>query len=301
VEAALTPSALTPFASEWTGEDVTIAEIERELARLRYESSDEGAQPNLRTSVMTHIAWVPPQWQATAEETLAGMAERHPSRTLLLVPKPEEQDGLDALVSIRCFPIGDRAVCGEVVELTLRGNRASAPASIVLPLLISDLPVFCRWRGEPDWDSAEFGQLVDIIDRLVVDSTEWEGLPAPYARLAELFDRVVVSDIAWDRTERWRTLLASLWPGIGSVEQIRVHGTAAQAYLLGGWLRAGLGHAVQVEIEEHERLEGIDLDGKPAPFPAGKPPNASDVLSSQLDRFARDRVYEAAVRATTGV
>ena len=117
----------------WTGEDVSIAEIERELARLRYESSDEGAQPNLRTSVMTHIAWVPPRWQAAAEETLAGMAERHPSRTLLLVPKPEEPDGLDALVSIRCFPIGDRAVCGEVIELTLRGARAGAPASIVLP------------------------------------------------------------------------------------------------------------------------------------------------------------------------
>jgi hypothetical protein len=297
VAETLSRSALTPFESEWTGEDVTIAEVERELARLRYESSDEGSQPNLRTSVMTHIAWVPPQWRTKAEETLAGMAERHPSRTLLLVPKPEESDGLDALVSIRCFPIGDRAVCGEVIELTLRGGRAAAPASIVLPLLISDLPVFCRWRGEPEWESSEFDQLVGIIDRLIVDSTEWEGLPEPYARLAALFDHVVVSDIAWDRTQRWRSLLASLWPGIGTVEHIRVHGTAAQAYLLGGWLRSRLDHAVQVEIEEHDQLEGIDLDGEPAAFPPGQPPNASDLLSSQLDRFARDRVYEDAVRA----
>ena len=52
----------------------------------------EGAQPNLRTSVMTHIAWVPPQWQSAAEQTLAGMAERHPSRTLLLVPRPDERE-----------------------------------------------------------------------------------------------------------------------------------------------------------------------------------------------------------------
>ena len=98
---------------------------------------------------MTHIAWVPPEWPSAAEETLAGMAERHPSRTLLLVPHPDEPDGLDAELSLRCFPVGDRAVCGEVIELALRGDRASAPASIVLPLLISDLPVFCRWRGEP--------------------------------------------------------------------------------------------------------------------------------------------------------
>ena len=292
--------ALSPIIEDtWTGDDTSIAEIERELARLRVDSAEESAQPNLRTSVMTHIAWVPPEWQHAAEETLAGMAERHPSRTLLLVPKPDEDDGLDAQLSIRCFPIGDRAVCGEVIELILRGDRAAAPASIALPLLISDLPVFIRWRGEPQWDSPELAQLVGIVDRLIVDSTEWKNLPAGYARLVELFDRVAVSDIAWERTERWRALLASLWPGIRDVKAIRVHGTAAQGYLLAGWLRSRLGHGVEVEVDEHERLEGVDLDGEPAPFPPGKPPVASDVLSAQLDRFGRDPVYEAAVRAAT--
>jgi hypothetical protein len=281
----------------WTGEDVSIAQIERELARLRAESSKEGGQPNLRTSVMTHIAWVPPAWQGAAEETLSGMAERHPSRTLLLVPRPDEDDGLDAEVSIRCFPVGDRAICGEVIDLTLRGNRASAPASIVQPLLISDLPVFCRWRGRPEWESKEFEQLMAIVDRLVVDSTEWPELPDAYVQLAELFTKVVVSDIAWERTERWRSLLASLWPDVGRVETIRVHGTAAQGYLLAGWLRSRLGHAVALELEERKTLEGIDLDGKAAPFPPGDAPNASDVLSAQLDRFTRDPIYEEAVRA----
>ena len=290
-------TSLTPIEDDWTGEDVTIAEIERELARMRFESSAEGGQPNLRTSVMTHIAWVPPQWQSAAEGTLAGMAERHPSRTLLLVPKPDEPDGLDALVSLRCFPIGDRAVCGEVIELTLRGDRASAPASIALPLLISDLPVFCRWRGELWWGSTELEQLLGIVDRLVVDSTEWPGLPEAYRKLADLFERVAVSDIAWERTERWRSLLASLWSEIGSVRAIRVHGTPAQAYLIAGWLRSRLEKDIELEIDEAERLEGIDLDGKAAPFPPGKPPGPSDVLSAQLDRFGRDPVYEAAVRA----
>jgi glucose-6-phosphate dehydrogenase assembly protein OpcA len=286
------------LTDDWTGEDVSIAQIERELARLRYESSQEGSQPNLRTSVMTHIAWAPPEWQTAAEETLAGMAERHPSRTLLLVPRPEEkQDGIDAQLSVRCFPIGDRAVCGEVIELTLRGARAAAPASIVLPLLISDLPVFCRWRGRPEWESAAFTQLVGIVDRLIVDSTEWPDLPEAYEPLSALFARVVVSDIAWDRTERWRTLLASLWPDVGGVRSLRVHGTQAQGHLLRGWLRSRLGHDVELEVDERERLEGIDLDGKPAAFPPGNPPNASDVLSSQLDRFTRDRIYEEAVRS----
>jgi hypothetical protein len=291
----------TALTDDWTGEDVTIGQIERELARLRDESSTGMSQPNMRTSVMTHIAWAPPEWRHAAEETLAGMAERHPSRTLLLVPHPELEDGLDALVSVRCFPFGDRAICGEVIELALRGSRASAPASIVLPLLISDLPVFCRWRGRPEWESPAFHQLVGVIDRLVVDSTEWPDVPADYADLARLFDRVAVSDIAWDRTERWRGLLASLWPAVAVVRSMRVHGTRAQAHLLRGWLVSRLGHDVELELDQRERLEGIDLDGRPAPFPPGNPPNASDVLSAQLDHFARNVVYEAAARAAAGV
>jgi glucose-6-phosphate dehydrogenase assembly protein OpcA len=173
-----------------------------------------------------------------------------------------------------------------------------APASIVEPLLISDLPVFLRWRGEPSWESPELEQLVGVTDRLIVDSTEWQGLPGPYDKLADLFDRTAVSDIAWARTSRWRALLAGLWPGIADVRTIRVHGTAAQAHLLGGWLRSRLGRDdIAVEIEEAETLEGIDVDGEAAPFPKGDPPTPSDVLSEELDHFGRDRVYEAAVRA----
>jgi hypothetical protein len=296
VEEALT----VPLQEDWTGEDVTVAQIERELARLRFASDEGGGRPNLRTSVMTHCAWVPPEWLDAAESTLAGMNERHPSRTLILVPKPDEPDGLDAVVSIRCFPFGESQVCSEVIELVLRGNRAFAPASLVLPLLISDLPVFCRWRGEPEWDGIEFPQLVDIADRLIVDSTEWDDLPRAYVRLASFFERTAVSDIAWARTQRWRALLASLWPDIGQVQSIRVHGTRAQGYLLAGWLRSRLGEDIAVEIDERNRLDGIDLDGEPTPFPPGDPPHPSDVLSEELDRISRDRIYEQAVSAAAG-
>jgi hypothetical protein len=81
------------------------------------------------------------------------------------------------------------------------------------------------------------------------------------------------------------------------VRTLRVHGTSAQGHLLAGWLRSRLEHAVELEIDERARLEGIDLDGVATPFPPGDPPNPSDVLSAELDRYSRDPVYEAAVRA----
>ena len=284
--------ATEPFGAEWSGRDTSIAEIEAELAQLLGATAEQGAQPNLRTSVMTHIAWVPPEWKGAAEETLSRMAERHPSRTLLLVPQPDEPDGLDARVSIRCFPIGDHAVCGEVIELALRGNRSLAPASIVLPLLISDLPVFCRWRGEPPFGDPVLEQLVEIADRLIVDSGEWQELR--FAALVELLDRTAVSDLAWARVGRWRETLAGRWPSIRE-QEIEVSGPPAEAALLRAWLVARLDRPVPAAEPAGEIA--VRLDSEPVAAPASAPQSPSDLLSAELDRFGPDRVYEEAVRA----
>jgi len=275
----------------------SIAEIDRQLGKLRLDPAS--GEPFQRTSVMTHVAWVPEAWVEAAEDVLAGLAERHPSRTIVLIPEPDADDGLDASVEVDCFPSGeDRQVCTETIRLRLRGNRSRAPASVVEPLLLPDLHTFLRWRGLPPFGERPFEQLVDTVDRLIVDSTEWPGLPEAYERLAGIFDRVAVSDIAWARTSRWRPHLATLWPGIAKVSQMKVTGTEAQAHLLAGWLRSRLGREIELQHEPADRLTGVELDGEPVAFPPGDPPKPADVLSDELERFTRDRVYEDAVRAT---
>ena len=275
----------------------SIREIEAEVATLRIAPGSD--VPYQRTSVMTPTAWVPPEWVEAAEDVLAGLAERHPSRTIVLVPeRGADENGLEAEVEVDVFPVGEgREICTETIRIRLKGNRALAPASVVQPLFLPDLPVFLRWRGVPDFAGASFESMLGVVDRLIVDSTEWPDLAGAYAQLAKVFDRVVVSDIAWARTSRWRHQLASLWPGIAGVKKIRVTGTAAQAALLAGWLRSRLQHPVELEHEASDHLVAVDLDGKPAPFPPGDPPPPADLLSEQLDSFERDRVYEEAVRS----
>jgi hypothetical protein len=285
----------------WYSEDVCLADVDTALARLRAQAAEQAA--SMRTSVMTHIAWVPHGWKEPARAALAGMAELHPSRTILLFPEPNADDNrIDARAEVERWevPDTDRGLVTEVVELTLRGARAGAPASIVEPLLISDLPVFLRWRGGPPWGAPELEQLVGVTDRLIVDSTEWDDVPDSYPRLAELFPRCAASDIAWARTSRWREHLATLWPAIADVRTVRVRGTAAQAWLLCGWLRSRLGRdEIAVEHEPAETLEGVALDSDAVSLPPGDPPAPSDVLSDELERFTPDPVYEAAVLAAT--
>jgi glucose-6-phosphate dehydrogenase-like protein OpcA len=293
------------LTEDWTGEDVTIAEIERRLSELRALATEAGEAPYQRTSVMTHCAWVPEEWVEAAYDVLAGLAERHPSRTIVLMPDPDSgRDAIDAHVSLQCFPLEGShtaAVCAEVVELHLRGRRAKAPGSVVQPLLISDLPAFVRWRGQPPFGAPELEQFVDAVDRLIVDSVEWEDLPFAYGKLASIFDRVGASDIAWTRTFGWRAELAGLWPGIAKLRELRVRGPYAEALLLAGWLQSRLDVDLRLIHEPSAEVEWLAVDGDEVPRPKGDRLGPADLLSAELDRFGRDRVFEEAVLAATSV
>lgn len=276
-----------------------VADVERQLARQRWRQEDEG-QPELRMSTMTHIVWAPPRWLTRAKRVLAGLSERHPARTIFLVPLAGSRSGIEADTVVRDFAIGGgREIVSEVVELRLRGEAAEHPASIVHPLLIADLPAFCRWRGRPDWGGTALHEIVDLCDRLVVDSSEWAGIPGAYSELAKLFDRTSVSDIAWRRTLPWRTALADRWPGIRRVERLAVEGPRADALLLAGWLRSRLRRDVTLRHRAADAIARVRVDGEPVAPPLQPALSGSDLLSAELDTRSRDRIYEAAVRATS--
>jgi Glucose-6-phosphate dehydrogenase subunit len=122
-------------------------------------------------------------------------------------------------------------------------------------------------------------QLVEMVDRLVVDSAEWPDVHDAYADLAGSFDRVAVSDIAWRRTLPWRTELAKAWPELPR----ELAGPSAEAALVAAWLRSRAG--VEVAVVASDSL----------PFDEQADP--SDLLSDELDAFGRDPVYESAVNS----
>jgi glucose-6-phosphate dehydrogenase assembly protein OpcA len=282
-------------AVEWSGDDVSVGDVITALCRLRDDCAHDTEGPDLRTSVMTHLAWVPSEWEEAAVETLAGLGERHPSRGILLFPEPDAADGIDAKVSMLAFPLREqrRHIAAEVIELRLRGVSSRAAASIVNPLLVPGLPVFLRWRGRPPFGEVEAEQLLDVCDRFIADSREWPDVPQAYADLP--FDRAACSDIAWRRTGPWRRMIARLWPGIAEARRLHVQGPIAEASLLAGWLRSRLRREIELEHDDAEQITEVDVDGRSCAVP-DEQSTSSDLLSAELDEFAQDPVYEAAAR-----
>ena len=97
-------------------------------------------------------------------------------------------------------------------SLAARRARAARRRASSLPLLVSDLPVFLRWRGEPP-SARTVRAARDLADRLVVDSSEWHHLPRAYGRLPSSSSAPPVGHRVAAHS-RWRRSLAALWPEI---------------------------------------------------------------------------------------
>ena len=279
----------------------SVADIRAELNRLHAEAIGE-QMVRARTSVMTQVAWVPPEWREAALDAFRGLDDVHPSRLVLLFPEPDASGAdLVGAVSLHSFERAGKRLFTEVIAVTLRGETCGRVSSVVLPLVRSDLPVFLRWRGELVTRPDELESLVPLADRLIVDSREWADPKATTTQLTEVLDRAVVSDITWQRTEPWRRAVAGLWPAVAVSDQLRVRGPRADALLLAGWFGSRLGRDVSVDHEHATEIEAVAATPHGAEPPDAHGLSASEFLSHQLEIVARDPIYEEAVCALSRV
>ncbi|MDP9243915.1 MAG: glucose-6-phosphate dehydrogenase assembly protein OpcA [Chloroflexota bacterium] len=216
-------SLATPM---WEQRGTTVSSIAAQLAMLwdpPVNRSEEGeAQvtekglPHARTSVLNLIVTVAHHEAAgRVVRTMMGLGVRHPSRAIVLVPaQATDGDPLDARISTHCHDTpGDERerICYEEVVLTVRGEAATHLAGVVAPLLIHDLPTFVWWPGDPPLVNPIFDQLVEMGDRLIVDSSDFSDLLTGLRRLSNLRRRSGVGDLAWGRLAWWQELSAQFF------------------------------------------------------------------------------------------
>lgn len=206
----------------WIEHDTSVAAVAAQLARLWTDQphgndrtvTEKGLQ-HARASVLNLIVMVPDEVEAArVVETMVGLGVRHPSRAIVLVADPAADGAsLSAGITAHCHrgTAAGSPICYEVIVLTVRGEAAEHLAGVVAPLLIHDLPTHVWWPGDPPFADPVFDQLVEMSDRVVVDSDEFGDLLHGLRRLTTLRRRSGVGDLAWRRLGWWQELTAEFF------------------------------------------------------------------------------------------
>jgi glucose-6-phosphate dehydrogenase assembly protein OpcA len=247
--------------SEWRGEDVTAAEV---AARLLALNREHARHEHGHAATRTLNLLVAPGQDVDADALamqLAGLSERHPSRTIVL--REHAAPRLDAHVAIDCT-IGSRAGggghCHDMALLIADAERLAHADSLVRPLRVAGLPTVLWLPGTRA--SCAQAPLTALAHAFVLDSAAASGpaLPAAFAHAGAL-DVARVRDVAWLRLARWRRHVAARFEDpaalalLDRVERLELRSCAPQqasALLLAGWIAARAGWTLErLEPREH--------------------------------------------------
>lgn len=253
--------------SVWGAEVSTIAALERELARLRRASSAHAREQGhtvARAAVLNLVVYADREVHARrAALSTSRLADRHPSRAIIVLGD-RVREGTDVAVQLHCHvPHEDQTaqICYEQIFARVKGDADSRVASVVIPLLVPDLPVFLWWTGTPPQDARRFDDLLELADRLIVDSADFARPDRTLPLIADLavahrHRSFGVTDLNWTRLTPWRELVASFFdvvawrPFLDEIVGVRVGFAVdmdgrdihpSQSLLLIGWLASRLG------------------------------------------------------------
>ena len=250
----------------WGAPVPSIGELERELAKLRRAAGAHATEQShvvARAAVLNLVVYADRDTHALrAAQTSLHLSLRHPSR-VIVVYGDRVREGSDVAIRLHCHvprPDETTHVYYEQILARVRGDADDRVASVVIPLLVPDLPVFLWWTGTPPHDARRFDDLVAIADRLIVDSADFARPDRTLPVIASLAAtqhgrRFGITDLNWARLTPWRELIAAFFdveawrPCLDEIVGARVGFSVdmdgrdihpSQALLLVGWLASRL-------------------------------------------------------------
>nr|WP_300145924.1 glucose-6-phosphate dehydrogenase assembly protein OpcA [Propionicimonas sp.] len=288
--------------------DTNAAEIQQGIAQARHNL---GGTSGL---VFTLVVIADLAGFDRALEACLEAGREHPSRILLLVNGRARADRLDAQVQ------AGEGTPGEIVTCKFHGALQQHRESVVLPLLLPDLPVIVWWPGRSPQAPG-----VDPIGRLATRRiTDAMGDPSPLAAL-EVRARNYCpgdTDLTWTRLTRWRGLLAAAldaYPMEVAGVTVSAAPENAAGTLLAAWLsdrldvpvvvdrgRPGVGITGVVLSSSDDEIRVMRTDGNLAAFSAPGLPqrlvalprrDLNTLLAEELRRLEDDPIYAETMAA----
>lgn len=242
------------------------AELDNDWRMANARALAGGGQAAARTSVLTLMIYSDTDTQALrALNAVRALTSLHPSRCVIIAPLDAAEGGkqVEAFISTRSESAGGGTSYGEEIVLRATPSAAEHLAGAMLPLIVSGLPAFLWWQGEPPWRAPLFEATIDGFDRLLLDICEMKRPDQALVALDDVVRRKkassAITDFSFTRLNPWRELVAQffdsaeLLPYLQGIDRLSIEYAAgdvnqtsnpSQGYLFAGWLASRLGWTV---------------------------------------------------------
>ena len=221
------------------------------------ERSEGEQQALMRACSLTLVVFTDAEENAAdVSEALAELAQTHPSRAIVVRVSAGASDRLEADVRAQCWmPMGRRQqICSEQIEVEASQATLSELPSVLLPLIVPDLPAILWCRSERASSSPAFRELRALAPRVIMDIERFGRPDRALTRLAQYVSEDVTTDLSWTRLTRWREMVAQVFENpvcrcrLADFRDIVVSyradadaGIPASVFLMAGWLVNSLG------------------------------------------------------------
>jgi len=281
----------SPPAVTWAAQDTDVATIERQLSYLWSEATGgKSSQGGVRTTVYNLVVAAHDDEAALrVSNQLATLSQRRPSRALIIIPdRYHSTPGIDASLSLQCHGAeAGRSLCHEQMIVRVKGRGADHLASLVIPLLMPELPTYLWWDGQPPFGYRVFHRMLSISQQLVIDSADFMSPGDGLANVARISaTQHGVNDFNWGRHAAWRELVSQFFdapdycPYVSGFRSVRMEfgsggngskPATASILLMLGWMGSQLqwkpettldgvvARDVTLAVTQGERLIPIDI------------------------------------------
>jgi glucose-6-phosphate dehydrogenase assembly protein OpcA len=235
--------------------------LNKEISELWVTLAQRADGPNagvVRSSSMTLIALVDQEHDSTGlSETLAGLMRSHPNRAIVIHVSKGNSEDLDAEVRAQCWlPTGQqKQLCSEQIEINASEKSLADLPSVLLPLVVPDLPVVLWCRSERSTQLPVFNELIALGPRVIFDIADFKDPLSAFKRIEGISKSgFAVTDLNWTRLTRWRDMIAQVFENVACRKDLPrfrtitlnyhanpVSGVPVAAILMAGWLVKCLG------------------------------------------------------------
>lgn len=152
------------------------------------------------------------------------LIEKFPCRILFIDCKgPEVKNLLTANVSSAVFTQGNMSIACDQINIEVSRDQLHRVPFAILPLMVSDLPVYLLWAQDPTIEKDILPHLQQYASRLIFHSDCAQNLPKFAANLLLMLDKthLEIRDFNWAAFGGWRELLSVVFDTYDRIEDLR--------------------------------------------------------------------------------